>query len=47
MIKLSIVIHYLEAGELSKDAIFGGKCVVGNDIEQQLRKLAGRIFERS
>jgi len=36
------VIHYLESGELSKAAIFGGESVVGNDIEQQLRKLAGQ-----
>lgn len=36
------VIHYLEVGELSKAAIFGGEYVVGKGIEDQLRKLAGR-----
>jgi len=36
------VIHYLEAGGLSKAAILGGEYVVGNGIEDQLRKLAGQ-----
>ncbi|WP_242876202.1 cell wall-binding repeat-containing protein [Desulfosporosinus hippei] len=36
------VILYLEAGGLSKTAIFGGEYVVGKGIEDQLRKLAGQ-----